>query len=139
MLALLVAALVVTASSPMPTSLPQMAVITTSPSTNTAGYRIAIAPDGGADVTVQTAEVIHTRVDPDLAKRLYADLARAGALDALPTGHCMKSTSFGTSTWISYHGANSPDVQCAQNEVERALELDARAIAGAVRTAQGPK
>jgi hypothetical protein len=132
MLALLIAAALATAApSAAPTVSSQTATIVTSPSTNTAGYRIVISPDGDADLTT-AGGVAHARLDPNLVKRLYADLARAGALDALPAGHCMKSASFGTSTWIGYRGANSPDVQCAQNEVERALAGDARAIVGAV-------
>jgi hypothetical protein len=133
MLALLVAGLLAAATpSAVPTSSSQVAVIVTTRSTNTPGYRIALSPDGGAEVTRQGGLSTRVQVDLSLTKRFYADLARAGALDALPVGHCMKSASFGTATWINYRGANSPDLQCAQNDIERVLEFDARAIAGAV-------
>ena len=127
---LIVAALATAAPSPAPILSSETVVIVTSRSTNTVGYRIVVSPDGGADLTTQAGVQNHGRIDASLTKRLYDDLLQAGALDALPAGRCMKSTSFGTATWISYHGANSPDLQCAQNEVERALERDARAITG---------
>jgi hypothetical protein len=40
----------------------------------------------------------------------------------------MKSMSFGTTTVIAYGGQSSPDLQCAQNAIERTLNDDVNAV-----------
>jgi uncharacterized protein YjlB len=81
---------------------------------------MATVRSGGATRSVQIAV--------PLAARLFDDLEHAGDLTALPAGACMKSASFGTTTVIAYRGAHSPDLQCAQNATERALQADVAAI-----------
>jgi hypothetical protein len=108
-------------------SSPQIAVITRSASTNRAGFSLVVRPTGAVTARLGTlTQVVH--VGTGLVKQLYADLDRAGELDRLPAGHCLKSASFGTTTSIAYKGWSSPDLQCAQNSAERALQSDVDAI-----------
>ena len=106
---------------------PGFAVITRGSSTNSAGFSIVVPPTGEATVRLGTL-TRPVQLDTPSATQLYADLERAGRLDKLPAGHCMKSASFGTTTSIAYRGRNSPDLQCAQNSAERALQADVDAI-----------
>jgi hypothetical protein len=116
--------------SPSPVPSPTVnAVITNSGSTNLAGYRIEVAPDGHAQVTQGTA-TREVTIPAQLATRLYTDLAAAGPLDALPTQPCMKSVSFGSRTTLAYKTKTSADLQCGQlSPAGRALAADAAAIA----------
>jgi len=116
--------------SPSPVPSPTVnAVIVNSGSTNLAGYRIEVAPDGHAQVTQGTA-TREVTIPAQLATRLYTDLAAAGPLDALPTQPCMKSVSFGSRTTLAYKTKTSADLQCGQlSPAGRALAADAAAIA----------
>jgi hypothetical protein len=106
---------------------PGVAVIERSAATNLAGFSITVTRAGVATVrSGLTNRFIDLK--QELARQLYADLDRAGKLGELPTGHCMKSASFGTTTTIAYGGERSPDLQCAQNAVERSLDADAQTI-----------
>jgi hypothetical protein len=107
--------------------LPGVAVIERSAATNLAGFSITVTRAGAA--TVRSGPTIRSvDLGQELARQLYADLDRAGRLGDLPTGHCMKSASFGTTTTIAYGGQRSPDLQCAHNAVERSLNEDAQTI-----------
>jgi len=128
MVALVLALLLVAPTSPVPD--PATARILNSGSTNSASYTISVGRDGWIDIGVR-GDVTKKRIAKKLATQLYADLARAGSLAALPHGMCMKSVSFGTRTTIVYNSESSPDLSCAQNAVERALNADANAIANA--------
>jgi hypothetical protein len=118
-------------SSPPPIDsirqLPDVAVIERSAATNLAGFSVTVTRAGVA--TVRSGPTVrYIDQKQELARQLYADLDRAGKLGDLPTGHCMKSASFGTTTTIAYGGQRSPDLQCAQNALERSLNADAQAI-----------
>jgi hypothetical protein len=118
--------------APGPSASPAVnAVIVNSGSTNLAGYRIEVAPDGRAQVT-QGEATRSVTIPAKLATQLYADLAAAGPLDALPTEPCMKSASFGSRTLLAYKTKTSGDLQCGQmSAAGRALAADAAAIAEA--------
>jgi hypothetical protein len=118
------------APSPSPSAAVDTAVIRQSASTNRAGFSIAVPRTGEAMLVVGDAQR-SVPVDPALAAKLYADLGRAGDLDALVVEHCMKSASFGSTTVIAFHGKASPDLQCAADAVGQALNADAEAIAQA--------
>jgi len=132
-LALLLALVLLPSPAALPSPTPTLnAVIVNSGSTNLAGYRIEVAPDGHALVTQGTATRSVT-IAAQLATQLYADLAAAGPLDALPTQPCMKSASFGSRTTLAYKTKTSADLQCGQlSPAGRALAADAAAIAQAV-------
>ncbi|MFN2460780.1 MAG: hypothetical protein ABR591_08865 [Candidatus Velthaea sp.] len=117
------------ARAPAPPA-PAGATIESSGSTNTMGFSIAVRPDGAITVT-QPGATRDARVPRVLAERLYDDLARIGALDALPAGACMKSASFGSRLSVEYKGRRTPDLSCVQNDAERTLSADANAIVNA--------
>jgi hypothetical protein len=115
------------------------AVIVDSGSTNTSGYRIDVWSDGRAVLTLQDrmgnthGAPKSFRVKRSVAARLFADLkaARDGNAKGEP---CMKSASFGTTTRVSWHAWNSPDLDCpGDNPLVTALVRDL----GAIRSASG--
>jgi hypothetical protein len=65
------------------------------------------------------------------------DLEAAGPMNELPAVHCIKSVSFGSSTYIEFQGQRSPDLSCpaAANPHLQALQKDAREILQASRSA----
>lgn len=87
------------------------ATITTSPSTNTAGYTIKIHSDGRGVVAVTGRQEKAFTIDPALAQKFMNDAKAARANPGTP-GHCMKSASFGTATTVAWHNYTSSDLQC---------------------------
>ncbi len=107
------------------------ALIVNSGSTNSAGYRLRVYADGTTALQ-QGDAAVRKHVSLALVKRFFADLRAAGPLDALPRAACMKSASFGTSTYAGYRGKLSPDLTCpSASRAERALAVDADALAAA--------
>jgi hypothetical protein len=137
-LASLLALALLPAPAPVPSPSPTVnAVIVNSGSTNMAGYRIEVAPDGHVRVT-QGEATRSVTIPAKLATQLYADLAAAGPLDALPTQPCMKSASFGSRTTVAYKTKTSADLQCGQmSPAGRALANDAAAITTAAGVQPG--
>ena len=87
------------------------AVIMNTGSTNGLGYRIVITRDGSAQwvmgTTRQTAQVSKQKTDA-----LFNSLSAAMPLSALPAAHCLKSASFGTSTFAYWRHQRSTDLEC---------------------------
>ena len=107
------------------------ALIVNSGSTNTAGYRLRVYADGTTALQ-QADAAVRKHVSLALVKRFFADLRAAGALDKLPRASCMKSASFGSSTYAAYRGKLSPDLTCpGASPAERMLAIDADALAAA--------
>lgn len=119
-------------------AVPGEALIVNSGSTNRAGYRLRVFSNG--TTTLQQGDVpIKKQVSLMLVKRFFADLKAAGALDQLSVAHCMKSTSFGSTTQIGYLGKMSPDVSCPGSPTVRALQVDADALADAAGVSMLPR
>ncbi|MEA2664370.1 MAG: hypothetical protein QOI11_1314 [Candidatus Eremiobacteraeota bacterium] len=117
---------------------PSLAVIVNSGSTNTAGYTLRVRDDGWTTLA-QAGATQHKRLDKALAARFFADLRAAGPLGALPRAMCMKSTSFGSVTTVSYRGARSPDLSCpGSSSAETALGADVNALRDAAGVSQTP-
>jgi hypothetical protein len=99
-----------------------LALITDSGSTNTAGFRIEVRRSGEAvytptlrragQVPEAQAKPKTRQVPPDLTKRFFANLDAAKSLSALPAQGCMKSASFGTTLTIQYGDQKTPDLRC---------------------------
>jgi hypothetical protein len=118
---------------------PTLAVIVNSGSTNVAGYTLRVR-DNGWTTLDQAGATQHKRVGEALAARFFADLRAAGPLDALPRAMCMKSTSFGSVTTISYRGARSPDVSCpSTSAAQAALGTDVNALRDAAGVSTRPR
>jgi hypothetical protein len=113
----------------------QVTVIDTG-STNVPGMNVKVdstsqqamvEPRGGSAQKITLAK--------ELSNRLMEDLKTAGPLNELPPVHCMKSVSFGTSTFIEYNGVRSPDLSCRQTDPRAvALKKDASDILSSAKT-----
>jgi hypothetical protein len=117
------------ASAPVP-YLPvphHAAVILNTGSTNSPGYRIVVAPDGSAQwvmgATRETAQLSQKNTDA-----LFGDLKAAMPLSQLQSAHCMKSASFGTSTFAYWEHQRSTDLQCVADPHATALYSSIQAV-----------
>jgi hypothetical protein len=101
-----------------PSAPPDVAVVVNSGSTNTAGYRIIIRPNGSATYIFNraSASAPAQTLSPLLTRTFFRDLAAARPFTALPPGPCMKSASFGTKTFVDFRAASTPDLSCAPAE-----------------------
>lgn len=119
-----------------------LATIIQSRSTNTLGYRVGIHNDGGATVVtigatyamVAKREYAPGTVDTKTLRRL---LTAIGDVSRIPTGKCMKSVSFGTTTQIAYGGKTSGDLQCVRQQAsggDQALQQASEDLARFVLT-----
>jgi hypothetical protein len=100
-----------------------LAVISKSRSTNSPAYRVVVRNDGSATAEIGSANVaggsepaqLRTftagSIDSQTLRRLLTQLVD---VSAIPTGHCTKSVSFGTTTQITYEGKTSGDLQCVR-------------------------
>jgi hypothetical protein len=132
--------------SPAPSAPPaSIAVIERGASTNRPGVTVVVPLSGAPTIQfrpsprrpIETAPA-PIRITPELVTRLYADLVRAGNLDILARGHCMKSASFGTFTSVAFNRQRTPDLECPQNAAERTLRADVDAILAATAAAPPP-
>ncbi len=106
--------------------------------TNLIGYRIVIGQKG--DAVYESGDGSGRAALPaNLAEKLMRDVAAAKPLAALPPGHCMKSASFGTSTFIVQGSDRSPDLSCPGNDAAQALVDDIAALAGSLHLRNVPR
>ncbi len=108
------------------------AVILNTGSTNSAGYRIVIQPDGSAEYVVASTPQ-RASIPTEQAHRFFADLAAAMPLHELPSEPCMKSVSFGTSLFVWWSHSRSPDLSCPSDARGRTLRDDAEQVAQALK------
>jgi hypothetical protein len=103
-------------------------VISNEGATNLIGYRETIARNGV--VSYASGEGSGNAMLPaTLNDRLAQDVAAAKPLANLPVSlHCVKSASFGTSTFVAIGGDHSPDLTCPGNAAAHALKDDIEAI-----------
>jgi hypothetical protein len=107
------------------------AVILDTGSTNTIGYRIVISATGAAEY-VQGSNRATARVPSAVAAAFFADLKKGMPLSRLHVAPCMKSASFGTSTYLWWRGQRSPDLSCPGDATVTALSGDIAAVSGAL-------
>ena len=108
----------------------QQATIIDSGSTNRPGMRVTLDHEGHATIESRNEPVRHLKLREHLCNQFMRDLKAAEPLDALPTRHCMKSASFGSSMYIEFNGVRSRDLSCSPQADERAaaLQRDANEI-----------
>ena len=87
------------------------AVVMNTGSTNTLGYRIVITRAGSAQWVMGTTRQT-VQVSKQKTAALFNALSAAMPLSALPAAHCMKSASFGTSTFAYWRHQRSTDLEC---------------------------
>ena len=94
------------------------AVIVSSGSTNTPGFRIVVERSGKTFYTPMPrksdtqAKSRSLNLPQALVTRLYSDLDAGKPLAELPRGGCMKSASFGSSLTVEFAGERTPDLSC---------------------------
>jgi hypothetical protein len=114
-------------------STPPAVVITNTGSTNTIGYRVRVSPDGQASFESGGGSG-QASLPPDLLSRVEHDVMAASPLSKLPAStSCMKSVSFGTSTYVVAGDERSPDLSCPADVVEQSLKDDVVAIVATLK------
>ncbi len=75
-----------------------------------------------------------------LTTRFFRDIKAAMPLSQLPNRMaCVKSASFGTSTFIAFGGERLPDISCPHSKKTEMLESDVDAIAKTLRIGNVPR
>jgi hypothetical protein len=113
------------------------AVILNTGSTNTIGFRIVVDSSGRAEYA-QGASRSTAHIAKHIAAKLFADLRAAMPLSSIHVLPCMKSASFGTSTFIWWRGQRSLDLSCPGDPKSQAMNDDAMAVARALNLAAAP-
>ena len=115
------------------------ATIENSGSTNTRGYQIVVSSRGMMSYSEAGAKPRMLHAAKDTTAKLFADLAAAMPLTALPVRHGMRSVSFGTQTFITYQGQRSPDLTTPSGPLAAALHDDIKVVEGALHAANHPR
>lgn len=98
-------------------------IIVNSGSTNTLGFTINVAADGGSMLTMQR-QMKTFQVSTATLKKLLNDLAAAKKASTSPGSGCIKSASFGSATRITWQGWTSPDLECPASNPQTAALID---------------
>jgi hypothetical protein len=107
------------------------ATIVNSGSTNAVGWNIKIWSDGAGSVAKTGGEPRAFVLPGSATGRFFAD-AKAARMAARSGGGCMKSASFGTRTFVQWHGWQSADLSCpASGPANRTLASDLDGIENA--------
>ena len=111
----------------------ETATIENTGSTNTKGYQIIVHSTGASvDGKAMSLPTVMTQ-------QLFHDLAAAMPLSDMLVRHGMRSASFGTRTFITYKGQQSPDLTFGGDARANALKTDIEAIAGALHIGNMPR
>jgi len=114
-------------------------VITNSGATNLIGYRILIGPTGEASF-VSGDGPGNAALPAALFAKLKGDVDAAKPLSGLPREvSCMKSASFGTSTYLALGGDRTDDLTCPGNDAEKALKDDIDAVVAFLKLRNTPR
>lgn len=121
----------------------ETAVIVNTGSTNTKGYEITVYSTGGAMLLMKAADrpikySVNARKVQE-ASKLFRDLAAAMPLTDLPVRHGMRSASFGTRTFITYKGQQSPDLTFGGDARAATLKADIDAITQQLGVSNSPR
>ena len=125
---LLLAALPLFAKTAPKKAIEETVTIENSGSTNTAGYKIVVSSRGSASYVESGAKPRAHALSLNATAKLFADVAAAMPLTALPVRHGMRSASFGTDTYVIYRGQRSPDLTTPTGPRATALYGDILAI-----------
>jgi hypothetical protein len=134
------------AYSKAPATRKRTAEIINTGSTNFAGYKVIVEESGHAKYIPgkgRQFQMAETELEGDLkrktVRKFFADIDAAGALSKLPPSLCLKSISFGTSTYIAIGEDKSPDLSCpGRTPIMDALYTDAQAILDELNATRSP-
>ena len=113
------------------------ATIENSGSTNTAPYTLKVWSNGSAALVPRAGASRAFAVPMNVTARFFRDV-QAARSNPGTAGHCMKSASFGTSTYVLWHGWRSFDLSCLPRGAQFALAADVRAIQSASGVTSNP-
>ena len=113
------------------------ATIENSGSTNTAPYSLKVWSNGNAAFVTRAGVARAFSVPISVTARFFRDV-QAARSNPGTAGHCMKSASFGTSTYVLWHGWRSFDLSCLPRGAQFALAADVRAIQSASGVTSNP-
>jgi len=98
-------------------------IVDNSGSSNFSGYRVIIEADGQVKVMDHGRSSINSAykngqytLPVQVVRKLFSDLEAVMPLSGLESIGCAKSASFGTTTFVTYKGQTSPDIQCMKSE-----------------------
>lgn len=120
------------------TDLSSTILITNTGSTNAAGYQVTIDSHGVAAFS-SGAGSGQAALPALLFAQLKHDIAAASPLARLTPPACMKSASFGTSTFIAVGSDRSPDLSCPGTAAVQALEQDISEIVDYLKIGNVPR
>jgi hypothetical protein len=126
-----------------PATEPDAATIIDSGSTNRPGFRIVVDRSGIVKLTSTPRRLGAQQARPAPIRRMlphalveafYSDIEAAKPLDLLPSVHCAKSVSFGTTLTVVF-GKQTPDLSCGDggNAAMRDLIRDTRQIVALIQ------
>ena len=108
------------------------AVMLVTSSTNTVGFRIVVQRNGTAEY-VRGDDRATAHLSAATTKELFSDLESGMPLSELASQRCMKSASFGTSTFVYWRHQRSPDVSCAGDAKGAAIAAEVKRVAGELK------
>jgi len=103
------------------------ALIENSGSTNFAGFKIALEPNGSALIG-EPSGVRRATVSRATAKWFFSHIAADGPLERVAVTHCLKPVSFGSTTTVAWKGHVTPDLSCGGGPAATELDRMVRAI-----------
>lgn len=107
-------------------------------STNSPAIDVIVFCDSSAERTLGSSGGTFNNAPPKVyppgspeVKTFLADLNAVGDVSAIPTGFCVKSASFGTTTKVSALGKSSGDLEClnSPSASQTALANDCKTLA----------
>jgi len=102
-------------------------LIENSGSTNFAGFKIALEPNGNALIG-EPSGVRRGTVARATTNWFFSHLAADGPLERIAVAHCLKPVSFGSTTTVTWMGHVTPDLSCAGGPAAGELNRTVRAI-----------
>jgi hypothetical protein len=104
-----------------------IAIILKTASTNADCKRVLVDPSGHISFTIGN-KIGQATLEHSLVMKFFKDIKIAEPLSKLSVERCLKSASFGTSTFVSLGSEKSPDLSCPGDANAKQLFADANAI-----------
>jgi hypothetical protein len=102
-------------------------IIVNSGSTNMAGYRMEVLPNGNM-AYASGGNIRSAALPAALTRKLFSDARAALPFAQMGLKPCMKSASFGSTTVLTYKNETSTDISCPGGPKAAALYGDVQAV-----------
>lgn len=107
-------------------------VIFISGSTNHQCTQTMVLSSNGYATLMDCQVVKLSKIPTAIAVTMFRDVMAGAPLNNLPSRHCLKSASFGTTTVIAFGAQHSPDVSCSSDTLGLAIYHDFQAMSNAL-------